>query len=190
MKTRRKGRTIAISVGIGVAVLIAILGLRFRHDLRAWYLLATEFDRLPDNSEGFAEYRHERTGMVFGYVPGGHHTDEAGREVSHPFLISRSLVASDTWLRVMDGYLAKSQSSSFTVSWAKCEEFLRRTVLSFPNEAQREYADRACPKPEAWILADSVNVVNPREESSQVVYSFLELRPVFNLYEVENGEVD
>lgn len=130
MKTR-KGRTIAISVGVVVAVLILVVAICFKREFRAWYLLATEFQRLPDKSAGYVEYKHPETGTVFVYLPRGSVLLEpdpqnrfADARLTHvdPFLISKYEVKQET-------------AQALASDWAE-----RRVGFGRPREAQWQFA--------------------------------------------------
>ena len=88
-------------------------------EIRAWYVfrgdLALYFASLGRNAQGYPEYRHRETGLVFVALPGG--TFEMGRPESEsdrdkdegpvhkvtlsPFLIAKYEVSQAEWERVM-----------------------------------------------------------------------------------------
>ena len=80
-KRRRKGRKAALLMG---AILFILFGMTawFTWDhIRFWWL----FETLGKNAQGFPEYRHRETGIVFVGLPGGTFMmgspeTEAGRE--------------------------------------------------------------------------------------------------------------
>ena len=65
MKTRRRGRRIAVTTGLCVLLIGLAVIVWYREEIRASYALWVNFERLPDNERGYAEYRHRATGMLF-----------------------------------------------------------------------------------------------------------------------------
>ena len=43
----------------------------YRHDLRSWYAFRRHFESLRTNAQGYREYRHRQTGIIFVSLPGG-----------------------------------------------------------------------------------------------------------------------
>ena len=71
MDRKRKGKRVALLGGAIVLVVIGLIIALYRREIRAWYLLVTRFDRLGPNAQGYLEYRHEQTGIIFVRLPGG-----------------------------------------------------------------------------------------------------------------------
>src|SRR5262249_51446659 len=64
---KRKGRRIALVAGGLALVVLTLTAWLGWPRLRFWYL----FERLGVNAQGFPEYRHRQTGIVFVRLPGG-----------------------------------------------------------------------------------------------------------------------
>ncbi len=112
MRTRRRGRRIALITGVCVLVIgVALVGW-YHNELQTWYLFWKQFESLGKNDQGYPEYRHRQFGIVMVRVPGGTFTmgspeDEEGRhpyekqhEVSlSPFLIAKYGAPGEAWER-------------------------------------------------------------------------------------------
>ena len=71
MDKKRKGKWVALLGGAIVLVVVGLIVSLYRREIRTWLLLLTRFERLPDNEQGYPEYRHKETGIIFVRVPGG-----------------------------------------------------------------------------------------------------------------------
>ncbi len=68
--TKKKGRRLALALGLGAAVIAAaVVAFNWPH-VRAKYILWSEFEPLGKNSKGYDEYRHRRSESVFILLPG------------------------------------------------------------------------------------------------------------------------
>ena len=159
MARGRRGRTIALTAGTLVLVLVGVATFLYRREIAAWYHLVTRFERLADNEQGYSEYRHRQTEIVFVRLPGGtlnmsspdgekwrHPTRELRHEVPvSPFLIAKNEVNQTEWKKTMGHNPSKSGGESAPVnfvSWNRCQEFCEMTNLSLPTTTQWEYATR------------------------------------------------
>ncbi len=74
-KQRKRTRVVLLVTGILAVVLVAAV-VRYRDELVAWYAFWRDFEGLGKNEQGYPEYRHRQTGIVFVRLPGG--TSEMG----------------------------------------------------------------------------------------------------------------
>ncbi len=161
MPTRGKKPALFVAA-LALAVLALAFWLSWPH-LHFWWL----FEPLGPNAQGYTEYRHRKTGIVFVSLPGGkfwmgaQKTDPNGQnydpeawegnsfvhEVAlSPFVIGKFEVTQEQWRRVLGTNPSNSESGDLPVemvTWNDCQEFCRRTELKLPTEAQWEYACRA-----------------------------------------------
>ncbi len=156
MRTRRRGRRIALTTGVCLLVLVGW----YHSELRTWYLFWKQFESLGRNDQGYPEYRHRQFGIVMVRVPGGTFTmgsregengrrpDEIQHEVSvSPFLIAKYEVTQEQWAKVTGTTPSRFKKGADlpvkNVSWNDCSVFCEKTGLTLPTEAQWEYACRA-----------------------------------------------
>jgi len=160
---KAKGKRIAIGTGLIAAAVLAVSVVVAWPHIYFFYLFAS----LGPNAQGYPEYRHRQTGIVFVRLPGGKFwmgaqaTDPNGQnydpeaaddeapvhEVTlSPFLIAKTEVTQAQWKRVIG-----SNPSRFTgdedrpvemVSWDDIQEFEAKTGLALPTEAEWEFACR------------------------------------------------
>ena len=72
MPTTKKGRKVALLSGIALVALVGVVvWVYWAKELRIRYLLRPEFEWLGRNAQGYTEYRHRQTGIVFVWLPGG-----------------------------------------------------------------------------------------------------------------------
>jgi formylglycine-generating enzyme required for sulfatase activity len=160
---KKRGRRIVLLTGaVAVVALALATWLGWPH-----LVFLYRFAPLGLNAQGFPEYRHRQTGIVFVRLPGGRFwmgaqkTDPKGQnydpeaqdkegpvhEVTlSPFLIGKYEVTQAQWKSAMG-----SNPSGFKgddrpveqVSWDDLQGFEAKTGLRLPTEAQWEYGCRA-----------------------------------------------
>ncbi|MEM7232014.1 MAG: formylglycine-generating enzyme family protein [Planctomycetota bacterium] len=150
-----------------LAVFTAIIGAFAFWD---WIEFQRSFERLGKNQQGYLEYRHIETQIVFVRLPaarvrmglscdelklvpdefsawGGFEDLHAERHASvDEFLIAKYEVTSSTWRRftgVLPSRFPGDESPVEQVSWRECDEFCRRFGFLLPTEVQWECACRA-----------------------------------------------
>jgi len=149
------GRKVAFASGLALLVLIPAVWAYWPH-----ILFRINFESMGRNEQGYAEYRHRQTGIIFVSVPGGTFVmgspeEEVGREENEgpvhevslsPFMIGKYEVTQEQWEAVMGNNPSQFKGADLpvdTVSWDDIQGFEAATGLGLPSEAQWEYACRA-----------------------------------------------
>ena len=66
-----RANRLTLLAATAVVGVFAVVTWQYRREMRAWYLLRQDFESLGTNEQGYREYRHRQTGIVFVRVPGG-----------------------------------------------------------------------------------------------------------------------
>ncbi len=141
MEKPKKGRKVALVAGLALVVLSVGMVWTSWGEIGFWYAWR-EFERLGKNEQGYPEYRHRQTGIVFVGLPGG--TFKMGspeteadladwegpvRKVTlSPFFIAKYEVNQAEWRRVMRASPSLLEGDSLPVegvSWEDCQAFCR-----------------------------------------------------------------
>src|SRR5262245_59263003 len=110
----RRGRRAALMAGLALLVVLLFAGY-YSRDIVQGVGFKWRFEQLGQNVQGYAEYRHRKTGIVFVRIPAGSfHMGSPPRspgyvtmeEPRHPvslsaFLLAKYEVTQAQWLRVM-----------------------------------------------------------------------------------------
>jgi len=164
MGTTIKGKKIAILLSLTIVVILAATVWQSWDHLRFWWL----FESLGKNAQGYAEYRHRQTGIVFVKLPGGtfwmgaQYNDPEGQNYDpeaqdlegpvhkvtlSPFLIAKCEVTQSQWKVLMGTNPSRFKGDDGLpvewITWEDIQKFEATTGLILPSEAQWEFACRA-----------------------------------------------
>jgi formylglycine-generating enzyme required for sulfatase activity len=163
---KAKGRRIVIATGVVAFIVLCFAAyLEWPH-----IVFRYRFESLGLNAQGFPEYRHRQTGMIFVRLPGGtfwmgaQKEDPKGRnydpDVPWPalegpvheaklssFLIAKYELTQAQWKAVMGSNPSRAGRGDDlpveNLSWDDIQQFEAKTGLWLPTETQWEYACRA-----------------------------------------------
>ncbi len=71
MQKTNKGRKVALVAGLALVVLSVGMVWTYWQEIQPWYAFWQDFEGLGKNEQGYVEYRHRQTGIVFVGLPTG-----------------------------------------------------------------------------------------------------------------------
>ena len=156
------------------------------------------FVTVGTNQQGYEEYRHEATGMVFVMIPAGTFKMDSNEIPIHEvalnsFLISKYETTRGVWQKIMgndpSNFKRGNNYPVEQVSWDDCQEFCRKTGLRLPTEAEWEYACRAGTNTEYyWGDNEAGDYVWYNKNSGNATHSVGEKKPNgFGLYDMSGN---
>ena len=106
MSLERRGKGPTLAAGAAVLLVGLALLVYFSDELKGWYVVWTSFERIETNPQGYAEFRHRRTGIVFVRLPGGPCTLGVSQEDIAEWLSRQGLNLDDKWSHRMASHAA------------------------------------------------------------------------------------
>ncbi len=155
-------KRVVIISGCVLVVTLCLIGTLYTGRILEWYnirqVLSSQFEAAGRNAQGYREYRHRETGILFVFLGGGTfwmgspeneaHEDEKPRHrvTLSPFLIAKFEVRQSEWRSVTgknpSRFKGDDERPVETVSWNDCKALCTKTGLTLPTEAQWEFACR------------------------------------------------
>ncbi len=147
MTNSKRGKRIALLAGCVVIVVVGAAVWVSREKIVARYRFWRQFESQGNNVQGYPEYRHRRTGIVFVMLPGGTFNmgspeTEEGREdwegpvhevTLSPFLIAKYELSQAEWRGVVGDNPSHFKGERLpvdSVSWEDCKQFCLEADLS------------------------------------------------------------
>ena len=127
MPKKRTARRIVVITALVAVIAFSAFGVSYYDDLVLWSRIRDDFEPLELNEQGFREYRHRDSGIVFVWIPGGsfwmgtpddvisaQHDERPRHRVRlSPFLIAKTEISRAQWIRVagVDPWLQEDEKS-------------------------------------------------------------------------------